>query len=165
MVCSWYFLLKPCCAQHSITKASSPPAAGSCWCVPPPNSWIVEIVSLLLVFLSLTLLLFFSQVLFDGYLMVGIDGTISNNGSDWFCYHASSHAILPINFCKKNNIPLTVPPGMFFLFLSLQVNLSAGAEMLHHIFPVALCISWQVTMLRPSPGKSTWRRPKQKLRP
>ncbi|XP_042083010.1 lethal(3)malignant brain tumor-like protein 2 isoform X2 [Haplochromis burtoni] len=51
------------------------------------------------------------KVLFDGYLMVGIDGTISNNGSDWFCYHASSHAILPINFCKKNNIPLTVPPG------------------------------------------------------
>ncbi|CAI5659525.1 lethal(3)malignant brain tumor-like protein 2 isoform X1 [Oreochromis niloticus] len=51
------------------------------------------------------------KVLFDGYLMVGIDGTISNNGSDWFCYHASSHGILPINFCKKNDIPLTVPPG------------------------------------------------------
>ncbi|XP_030610859.1 lethal(3)malignant brain tumor-like protein 2 isoform X3 [Archocentrus centrarchus] len=50
------------------------------------------------------------KVLLDGYLMVGIDGIISNNGSDWFCYHASSHAILPINFCKKNNIPLTVPP-------------------------------------------------------
>lgn len=51
------------------------------------------------------------QVLFDGYLMVGIDGTISNNGSDWFCYHASSHAILPVDFCKKNYIPLTVPQG------------------------------------------------------
>ncbi|XP_036936791.1 lethal(3)malignant brain tumor-like protein 2 isoform X2 [Acanthopagrus latus] len=51
------------------------------------------------------------KVLLDGYLMVGIDGTISNNGSDWFCYHASSHAILPVNFCKKNNIPLTVPGG------------------------------------------------------
>ncbi|XP_030257077.1 lethal(3)malignant brain tumor-like protein 2 isoform X1 [Sparus aurata] len=51
------------------------------------------------------------KVLLDGYLMVGIDGTISNNGSDWFCYHASSHAILPVNFCKKNNIPLTVPRG------------------------------------------------------
>lgn len=49
------------------------------------------------------------EVLLDGYLMVGIDGTISNKGSDWFCYHASSHAILPIGFCEKNNIPLTVP--------------------------------------------------------
>ncbi|XP_042363724.1 lethal(3)malignant brain tumor-like protein 2 isoform X2 [Plectropomus leopardus] len=51
------------------------------------------------------------KVLLDGYLMVGIDGTITNDGSDWFCYHASSHAILPIDFCKKNNIPLTVPQG------------------------------------------------------
>ncbi|XP_070707674.1 lethal(3)malignant brain tumor-like protein 2 [Pempheris klunzingeri] len=51
------------------------------------------------------------KVLLDGYLMVGIDGTISNNGSDWFCYHASSHAILPVGFCQKNNIPLTVPQG------------------------------------------------------
>ncbi|XP_034715633.1 lethal(3)malignant brain tumor-like protein 2 isoform X2 [Etheostoma cragini] len=51
------------------------------------------------------------KVLLDGYLMVGIDGTTSNNGSDWFCYHASSHAILPIDFCKKNFIPLTVPLG------------------------------------------------------
>ncbi|XP_047465811.1 lethal(3)malignant brain tumor-like protein 2 isoform X1 [Mugil cephalus] len=51
------------------------------------------------------------MVLFEGYLMVGIDGTISNNGSDWFCYHASSHAIFPVDFCKKNNIPLTVPQG------------------------------------------------------
>lgn len=50
------------------------------------------------------------KVLLDGYLMVGIDSTISNNGSDWFCYHASSHAILPIGFCEKNNIPLKVPP-------------------------------------------------------
>lgn len=51
------------------------------------------------------------KVLLDGYLMVGIDGTELNNGSDWFCYHASSHAILPINFCKRNDITLTVPQG------------------------------------------------------
>uniref|UniRef100_A0AAV2LVA1 THAP-type domain-containing protein n=1 Tax=Knipowitschia caucasica TaxID=637954 RepID=A0AAV2LVA1_KNICA len=49
------------------------------------------------------------KVLLDGYLMVGIDGSIVADGSDWFCYHASSHAILPIGFCEKNNIPLTVP--------------------------------------------------------
>ncbi|XP_041671165.1 lethal(3)malignant brain tumor-like protein 2 isoform X2 [Cheilinus undulatus] len=50
------------------------------------------------------------KVLLDGYLMVGIDGMITNNGSDWFCFHASSHALLPVGFCEKNNIPLTVPP-------------------------------------------------------
>ncbi|KAF7645297.1 hypothetical protein LDENG_00206970 [Lucifuga dentata] len=51
------------------------------------------------------------QVLLDGYLMVGIDGPISDDSSDCFCYHASSHAILPVGFCEKNNIPLSVPPG------------------------------------------------------
>ncbi|XP_035001144.2 lethal(3)malignant brain tumor-like protein 2 [Hippoglossus stenolepis] len=51
------------------------------------------------------------KVLLDGYLMVGIDGALSDNSSDWFCYHASSHAIMPVDFCNKNNIPLTVPQG------------------------------------------------------
>uniref|UniRef100_A0A1A8KDM5 L(3)mbt-like 2 n=2 Tax=Nothobranchius kuhntae TaxID=321403 RepID=A0A1A8KDM5_NOTKU len=51
------------------------------------------------------------KVLLDGYLMVGIDATTSTSGSNLFCYHASSHAILPINFCKKNSITLTVPRG------------------------------------------------------
>uniref|UniRef100_A0A672FQC3 L3MBTL histone methyl-lysine binding protein 2 n=1 Tax=Salarias fasciatus TaxID=181472 RepID=A0A672FQC3_SALFA len=50
------------------------------------------------------------KVLLDGYLLLGIDGS-ANSSSDWFCYHASSHAILPVNFCKKNDIPLTIPPG------------------------------------------------------
>ncbi|XP_076154416.1 lethal(3)malignant brain tumor-like protein 2 isoform X4 [Alosa pseudoharengus] len=51
------------------------------------------------------------KVLLDGYIMVGIDGVEIGDGSDWFCYHASSHAILPTGYCDKNNIPLTVPPG------------------------------------------------------
>ncbi|KAJ0015731.1 hypothetical protein NQD34_014021 [Periophthalmus magnuspinnatus] len=51
------------------------------------------------------------KVLLDGYLMVGIDGSILADGSDWFCYHASSHAILPIGFCEKNDIDLKVPDG------------------------------------------------------
>lgn len=51
------------------------------------------------------------KVLLDGYVMVGMDGTMYNNGSDWFCYHASSHAILPVGFCEKNNITLKVPSG------------------------------------------------------
>ncbi|XP_028843837.1 lethal(3)malignant brain tumor-like protein 2 isoform X2 [Denticeps clupeoides] len=51
------------------------------------------------------------KVLLDGYLMVGIDGVEVDDGSDWFCYHASSHAILPTGYCQKHNIPLTLPPG------------------------------------------------------
>lgn len=52
-----------------------------------------------------------SQVLLDGYLMISIDGATSADGSDWFCYHASSHAIFPVNFCQKNSIDLTPPKG------------------------------------------------------
>ncbi|XP_061495228.1 lethal(3)malignant brain tumor-like protein 2 isoform X2 [Rhineura floridana] len=51
------------------------------------------------------------KVLLDGYLMIGIDGTASDDGSDWFCYHASLHSIFPASFCKKNNIELTIPKG------------------------------------------------------
>lgn len=51
------------------------------------------------------------QVLLDGYLMIGIDGAVSEDGSDWFCYHASLHSIFPANFCKKNSIDLTPPKG------------------------------------------------------
>ncbi|XP_028332006.1 lethal(3)malignant brain tumor-like protein 2 isoform X2 [Gouania willdenowi] len=51
------------------------------------------------------------KVLSYGYLMLSIDPPKSNSKLDWFCYHASSHAVLPINFCQKNNIPLSVPPG------------------------------------------------------
>uniref|UniRef100_A0A3B1IU18 L3MBTL histone methyl-lysine binding protein 2 n=1 Tax=Astyanax mexicanus TaxID=7994 RepID=A0A3B1IU18_ASTMX len=51
------------------------------------------------------------KVLLDGYLMVGIDGVEIGDGSDWFCYHASSHAILPTEYCQNNEIPLTLPPG------------------------------------------------------
>ncbi|XP_060101355.1 lethal(3)malignant brain tumor-like protein 2 isoform X1 [Heteronotia binoei] len=51
------------------------------------------------------------KVLLDGYLMIGIDGTASEDGSDWFCYHASLHSIFPAGFCKKNNIELTPPKG------------------------------------------------------
>ncbi|XP_061666268.1 lethal(3)malignant brain tumor-like protein 2 [Syngnathoides biaculeatus] len=52
-----------------------------------------------------------TKVLRDGYLMVGIDGAASSNGADSFCYHASSHAILPKGFCKRHAINLTVPKG------------------------------------------------------
>ncbi|KAM6951092.1 lethal(3)malignant brain tumor-like protein 2 [Aplochiton taeniatus] len=51
------------------------------------------------------------KVLLDGYIMVGIDGMQMENGSDLFCYHASSHAVLPMGYCYKNKIPLTLPLG------------------------------------------------------
>uniref|UniRef100_H3AER1 Lethal(3)malignant brain tumor-like protein 2 n=1 Tax=Latimeria chalumnae TaxID=7897 RepID=H3AER1_LATCH len=51
------------------------------------------------------------KVLLDGYLMIGIDGTEVTDGSDCFCYHASSHAIFPMGFCEKNRIDLTPPKG------------------------------------------------------
>ncbi|XP_044311534.1 lethal(3)malignant brain tumor-like protein 2 isoform X3 [Varanus komodoensis] len=51
------------------------------------------------------------KILLDGYLMIGIDGTASEDGSDWFCYHASLHSIFPAGFCKNNSIELTPPKG------------------------------------------------------
>ncbi|XP_051818120.1 lethal(3)malignant brain tumor-like protein 2 isoform X3 [Antechinus flavipes] len=51
------------------------------------------------------------KVLLDGYLMICIDGSPSADDSDWFCYHASSHAIFPATFCQKNAIDLTPPKG------------------------------------------------------
>ncbi|XP_068257050.1 lethal(3)malignant brain tumor-like protein 2 isoform X2 [Nyctibius grandis] len=52
------------------------------------------------------------KVLLDGYLMISIDGATSADCSDWFCYHACSHAIFPVNFCQKNGIDLTPPKGL-----------------------------------------------------
>ncbi|XP_058477453.1 lethal(3)malignant brain tumor-like protein 2 [Solea solea] len=73
------------------------------------------------------------KVLLDGYLMVGIDGATSDN--DQFCYHASSHAIFPVNFCKKNLIPLTVPKGYAYQMFTwekylLETNAKAAPAQL-----------------------------------
>ncbi|XP_072348109.1 lethal(3)malignant brain tumor-like protein 2 isoform X2 [Scyliorhinus torazame] len=51
------------------------------------------------------------KVLLDGYLMIGIDGCEAADGTDWFCYHASSCCIFPVGFCQKNDIELTPPRG------------------------------------------------------
>uniref|UniRef100_UPI00398F2666 lethal(3)malignant brain tumor-like protein 2 isoform X2 n=1 Tax=Pristiophorus japonicus TaxID=55135 RepID=UPI00398F2666 len=51
------------------------------------------------------------KVLLDGFLMIGIDGSEAADGTDWFCYHASSYCIFPVGFCKKNDIELTPPRG------------------------------------------------------
>ncbi|XP_061085777.1 MBT domain-containing protein 1 isoform X3 [Conger conger] len=51
------------------------------------------------------------KVLADGYLMIGIDGSEAADGSDWFCYHATSPSIFPAGFCEINEIELTPPRG------------------------------------------------------
>uniref|UniRef100_A0A8D0EF22 Mbt domain containing 1 n=1 Tax=Salvator merianae TaxID=96440 RepID=A0A8D0EF22_SALMN len=53
----------------------------------------------------------FAKVLADGYLMIGIDGSEAADGSDWFCYHATSPSIFPVGFCEINMIELTPPRG------------------------------------------------------
>ncbi|XP_075429987.1 lethal(3)malignant brain tumor-like protein 2 isoform X2 [Ascaphus truei] len=51
------------------------------------------------------------KILLDGYLMVGIDSAPSVDGSEWFCYHATSRSIFQVGFCQTNNIDLTSPKG------------------------------------------------------
>ncbi|XP_077983794.1 uncharacterized protein LOC144438584 [Glandiceps talaboti] len=51
------------------------------------------------------------KVLKNNYLMIGIDGSMAVDGSDWFCYHAISPCIFPAGFCELNNIELTPPRG------------------------------------------------------
>ncbi|XP_074928164.1 MBT domain-containing protein 1 [Chelonoidis abingdonii] len=56
-------------------------------------------------------IILFPKVLADGYLMIGIDGSEAADGSDWFCYHATSPSIFPVGFCEINAIELTPPRG------------------------------------------------------
>ena len=58
------------------------------------------------------------QVLKDNYLMIGIDGSLAQNGSDWFCYHVTSPCIFPVSFCEVNNLELTPPRGKYILSIS-----------------------------------------------
>lgn len=49
------------------------------------------------------------KVLRYDYLMIGVDGMTAEDGSDAYCYYRSD--CLPVNYCKKHKIPLTVPEG------------------------------------------------------
>lgn len=63
------------------------------------------------------------QVLADGYLMIGIDGSEAVDGSDWFCYHCTSPSVFPAGFCEINSIELTPPRGatpVKFVYLSFS---------------------------------------------
>ncbi|XP_029446321.1 lethal(3)malignant brain tumor-like protein 2 isoform X2 [Rhinatrema bivittatum] len=63
------------------------------------------------------------KVLLDGYLMVSVDG-VSGSASEWFCYHASSHAIFPVGFCEKYDIELTPPKGYEYKIFSWAAYLA-----------------------------------------
>uniref|UniRef100_T1KMI6 FCS-type domain-containing protein n=1 Tax=Tetranychus urticae TaxID=32264 RepID=T1KMI6_TETUR len=76
-----------------------------------------------------------TKVLRSHYLMIGIDGMMANDGSDWFCYHVLSPNIFPAGFCMLNNIPLTPPSGYnkeFNWFEYLQETQSRAAPV--HLF-------------------------------
>ncbi|KAI1286669.1 MBT domain-containing protein 1 [Halotydeus destructor] len=49
------------------------------------------------------------KVLRNNYLMIGIDGMMAPDGSDYFCYHSSSPCIFPVGFCQFNGLELTKP--------------------------------------------------------
>ncbi|ESO95252.1 hypothetical protein LOTGIDRAFT_144696 [Lottia gigantea] len=57
-----------------------------------------------------------TKVLKNNYIMIGIDGSAAQNGSDWFCYHSSSPCIFPVGFCEINGITLTPPRGFKGIF-------------------------------------------------
>ncbi|XP_042201094.1 lethal(3)malignant brain tumor-like protein 2 isoform X2 [Callorhinchus milii] len=67
------------------------------------------------------------KVLMDGYLMIGIDGSEAEDGTDWFCYHASAYSIFPVEFCSKNAIELTHPRGYGKPFNWLEYLKDTGA--------------------------------------
>uniref|UniRef100_A0A2R9C1X1 Lethal(3)malignant brain tumor-like protein 2 n=1 Tax=Pan paniscus TaxID=9597 RepID=A0A2R9C1X1_PANPA len=81
------------------------------YCVPQRGSGVLQEGHALDPFGSIFHDMICLPVLLDGYLMICVDGGPSTDGSDWFCYHASSHAIFPATFCQKNDIELTLPKG------------------------------------------------------
>lgn len=96
------------------------------------------------------------QVLADGYLMVGIDGSEAADGSDWFCYHASSPSIFPSGFCEINNIDLTPPRGTTACTVVIP-PVACGGDSESQVQPKRLrsCSTCQVTPTCPSDGSST----------
>lgn len=53
--------------------------------------------------------------------MIGIDGSEAADGSDWFCYHATSPSIFPVGFCEINMIELTPPRGSHVFLFSMYI--------------------------------------------
>ncbi|XP_064636083.1 MBT domain-containing protein 1-like isoform X2 [Lineus longissimus] len=81
------------------------------------------------------------KVLRNNYLMIGIDGSMAANGSDWFCYHASSPCIFPVGFCEINNIELSppkgyrTPPFKWFDYLKQTKSVAAPVKLFDKVIP------------------------------
>ncbi|XP_042895108.1 MBT domain-containing protein 1 isoform X3 [Parasteatoda tepidariorum] len=81
-----------------------------------------------------------TKVLRNNYLMIGIDGMMAANGSDCFCYHASSPSIFPVGFCESNEIELTPPRGykgefIWSEYLKKTKSDAAPVELFHRPLP------------------------------
>ncbi|GFS22978.1 MBT domain-containing protein 1 [Elysia marginata] len=80
------------------------------------------------------------KVLRNNYLMIGIDGSMAENGSDWFCYHATSPCIFPVGFCEINNLYLTPPretngPFKWFDYLRDTGSMAAPVKLFDKDIP------------------------------
>lgn len=81
-----------------------------------------------------------TKVLRHNYLMIGIDGMMAANGSDWFCYHASSPYIFPCGYCSLNDLTLTPPRGYnkefnWFQYLRETKSMAASVPLFHKDIP------------------------------
>lgn len=88
--------------------------------------------------------------------MVSIDGVEIGDGSDWFCYHASSHAILPTGYCQSNNILLTLPPGMYNVYTLHFAPLFAQCTAVGGLKTVCYCVLQSLITQTVSHEKSLW---------
>ncbi|KAK3757548.1 hypothetical protein RRG08_032714 [Elysia crispata] len=80
------------------------------------------------------------KVLRNNFLMIGIDGSMAENGSDWFCYHATSPCIFPVGFCEINNLDLTPPretkgPFKWFDYLKETGSMAAPVKLFDKDIP------------------------------
>ncbi|RUS85549.1 hypothetical protein EGW08_006692 [Elysia chlorotica] len=81
-----------------------------------------------------------TKVLRNNFLMIGIDGSMAENGSDWFCYHATSPCIFPVGFCEINNLHLTPPretkgPFKWFDYLKETGSMAAPVKLFDKDIP------------------------------
>ena len=82
-----------------------------------------------------------TKVLRYNYLMVGIDGMSAPDGSDWFCYHATSNNIFPVGFCYLNKLQLTPPrdypkPFNWFNYIKETRSIEAPVSLFNNEQPI-----------------------------
>jgi len=82
-----------------------------------------------------------TKVLRYNYIMVGIDGMMARDGSDWFCYHATSSNIFPVGTCNINKLPLTPPKDYqkvfnWFNYLKENSSIAAPVSLFNNEHPI-----------------------------